>query len=142
VAALVDTNVLVYSFDPRFPEKRERARRLIAQGLARDELRLPHQAVVEFVAAVTRPGPGAPKGLLSVEDALLEAEGLLDMFQVLYPSEALVRQALRGMALYRFAWFDAHLWAYAELHGLPVLYSEDFEHGKRYGTVEIVDPFL
>jgi predicted nucleic acid-binding protein len=142
VVGLVDTNVLVYAFDLRFPEKREKARRLLLEGLARDELRLPHQAVIEFVAAVTRPGPGAPAGLLAVEDALREAESILDAFRILYPSEALVRLAIRGMALYRLAWFDAHLWAYAELHGLPVLYSEDFEHGRRYGTVEVVNPFL
>jgi predicted nucleic acid-binding protein len=140
VVALVDTNVLVYAFDLRFPEKREKARRLIREGLARDELRLPHQALIEFVAAVTRPGRGAPHGLLSVEDALLEAESLLDQFRILYPSDTLVRLAIRGMALYRFAWFDAHIWAYAELSGIPVIYSEDFEHGRRYGTVEIVNP--
>jgi predicted nucleic acid-binding protein len=98
--------------------------------------------LVEFVAAVTRPGPGVPNGLLSPAQALLEAESLLDQFPVLYPSDALLRLAFRGMALYRFSWFDAHLWAYAELNGLPLLFSEDFRHGERYGTVEIVNPLL
>lgn len=140
MAALVDTNVLVYRFDPRFPAKQRVASDLLRQGIADDSLRVPHQAVIEFVAAVTRPlkGGGA---LLSAEDARREAEELLDQFTVLYPNESIVRTALRGIAAYRLSWFDAHLWAYAEHYGLSPLISEDFEHDRRYGTVRAVDPF-
>jgi len=141
VAALVDTNVLVYRFDPRFPEKQERADRLLRQGIADDTLRLPHQALLEFVSATTRPLPeGAP--LLTPEEARREAEELLSQFQVLYPTDALVRTALRGAAAYQLSWFDAHLWAYAEHYGLAELYSEDFQHDRLYGSVRVVNPFL
>jgi predicted nucleic acid-binding protein len=34
------------------------------------------------------------------------------------------------------------MWAYAERFGLAELLSEDFQHGRLYGTVEIVNPFL
>ena len=50
--------------------------------------------------------------------------------------------ALLGKAAYGFPWYDAHLWAYAEHYGLPELLSEDFEHGRRYGTVRVRNPFL
>jgi predicted nucleic acid-binding protein len=102
---------------------------------------VPHQALVEFVAAVTRPtSSGLP--LLSPEDARREAEEILVQFEVLYPTEALLRTALRGAAAYQLGWFDAHLWAYAEYHGLAELLSEDFEHDRLYGTVRTVNPFL
>jgi predicted nucleic acid-binding protein len=141
VAALVDTNILVYRFDARFPEKQTKARQVLRRGLADDALRLPHQAIAEFVAAVTRPlKGGAP--LLSVTDAVREAEALIDQFVVLYPTEALVRTALRGAAAYQLSWFDAHLWAYAEHYGLSEILSEDFTHGRRYGSVQIVNPFI
>jgi predicted nucleic acid-binding protein len=55
VAALVDTNVLVYRFDSRFTEKQKIATGILRRGIAEDSIRLPHQAIVEFVAAVTRP---------------------------------------------------------------------------------------
>jgi predicted nucleic acid-binding protein len=139
VAALVDTNVLVYCFDPRIPEKQRRATELLRHGIEDDDVRLPHQAVVEFVAAVTRPLPGG--ALLSLEEALPEAEELLSQFEVLYPSEGLVRTAVRGCALYQLSWFDAHLWAYAEHYGLSTLYSEDFQHDRLFGTVRVLDPF-
>jgi predicted nucleic acid-binding protein len=38
--------------------------------------------------------------------------------------------------------FDAHLWAYAEVNGIPEILSEDFQHGRYYGSVRVVDPFI
>ena len=141
MAALVDTNVLVYVFDPADRRKQRIAAELLDRGLQEDTIRVPHQAVVEFVAAVTRPrADGLP--LLSKATAYREAEELLGQFVILYPNEALVRTALRGAAAYQLAWYDAHLWAYAEHYGLSELYSEDFEHGRLYGTVRAVNPFL
>jgi predicted nucleic acid-binding protein len=140
VAALVDTNVLVYRFDPRFPKKQRIASELLRTGIAKDSIRVPHQAIVEFVAVVTRPLGGGPP-LLTPDDARREAEELLAQFDVVYPNEALLRTALRGAAAYGLSWFDAHLWAYAEHYGLAELYSEDFEHDRLYGTVRVVNPF-
>jgi predicted nucleic acid-binding protein len=93
------------------------------------------------VSAVTRPlGGSAP--LLAPEVARREAEEMLSQFVVLYPTEALVRTALRGAAAYQLSWFDAHLWAYAEYYGLRRLFSEDFQHERLYGTVQAVNPFV
>jgi predicted nucleic acid-binding protein len=136
---LVDTNILVYRFDRRFPEKRARATAFLRRGLQHDELRIAHQAVVEFMAVVTRPR-GRGESVLPVEEALIQAEALLDQFPVLYPTEGVLRLALRGMVTYRLSWFDAHMWAYAEFHGLSPLYTEDLELGRRIGTVEIANP--
>jgi predicted nucleic acid-binding protein len=141
VAALVDTNVLVYRFDPRFPHKQRTATDLLRRGLRQDDIRLPHQAIVEFVAAVTRPiAGGAP--LLPVQEARREAEEMLAQFEVVYPNDALVRTALRGAAAYQLSWLDAHLWAYAEHYGLTELISEDFQHDRLYGTVRVLNPFV
>jgi predicted nucleic acid-binding protein len=141
VAALADTNILVYRFDPRFPAKQQRATDLLRAGIEGGSIFLPHQAIVEFVAAVTRPLDGA-EPLLEPIDARREAEELLTQFDVLYPDGELVRIALRGAAAYQLSWFDAHLWAYAERFGLAQLISEDFQHERLYGSVEAVNPFL
>ncbi len=138
--ALVDTNVLVYRFDPRFPRNQEIATDLLRRGLVEDNVRIPHQAVVEFVAAVTRPlGNGRP--LLSPDDARREAEEILTEFVILYPTETLLHTAIRGWSAYQLSWFDAHLWAYAEEYGLDELLSEDFQHDRLYGTVRAINPF-
>ncbi len=141
MAALADTNILVYRYDPRWPAKQQIATGLLRRGAEEGSIRIPHQAIVEFVSAVTRTvGRNGP--LLSPEDARREAEEMLTEFGVLYPDESLLRLALRGAAAYRLAWFDAHLWAYAEHFGLSQLYSEDFQHGRLYGSVRAVNPFL
>ena len=140
MAALVDTNILVYRFDHRFPAKQEIATKLLRRGLAGDQVRIPHQAVVEFLAVVTRPLDDG-QSLLAPDEARREAEEILTQFVILYPSETLLRTAIRGWATYQLGWFDAHLWAYAEAYGLPELLSEDFQHDRLYGTVRAIDPF-
>ena len=141
MASLVDTNVLVYRFDHRFPKKQRQARELLRRGIADDSVRVPHQAIVEFVAAVTRPlDQGLP--LLEPDQARREAEEFLHQYDVLYPDEGLFRLALRGAAAYQLPWFDAHLWAYAEYYGLPELLSEDFQDGRLYGSVRARNPFM
>jgi len=141
VASLVDTNILVYCFDSRELVKRTQARELLRRGAAEKVIQIPHQALIEFVSVVTRrKGYGTP--LLPEEEAIRQAEGFMAGFQVLYPNERVFRTALLGMATYRLPWFDAHLWACAEHYGLPEILSEDFEHGRRYGTVRVRNPFL
>jgi predicted nucleic acid-binding protein len=143
VASLVDTSVLVYRVDPRDPLKQQVAIHVLREGLRADQLSIAHQSVLEFVAAVSRPQAdlaGAP--LLERADALLEAEALLAEFPVLYPNRETMRTAIRGAATYGLPWFDAHLWACAEVNGLHELLSEDFQHGRHYGSVRAVNPFL
>jgi predicted nucleic acid-binding protein len=140
VAALVDTNILVYRFDSRFPEKRKIATEVLRRGIAEDSVRVPHQAIVEFVAAVTRPIRGY--SILKQADALREAEELLKQFTVLYPNESIVRNAVRGCAAYQLNWFDAHIWSYAEHYGLAEILTEDLQHDRLYGAVRAVNPFI
>ncbi len=140
VASLVDTNIMVYCYDPSDPRKRATARDLLHRGAATSLLRIPHQAMVEFVNAVTRERSAGP--FLSREEAWRQAEDFLNAFQILYPNEKVFRTAMLGMAAYRLSWYDAHLWAYAEHYGLTELLSEDFEHGRKYGTVRVRNPFL
>ena len=102
---------------------------------------MPHQALVEFVAATTRPQAGGPS-LLAVDVARREAEEMLSQFEVLYPTEGVFRTALRGAAAYQLSWFDAHIWAYAEHYGLAQILSEDFEHDRLYGAVRAINPFV
>ncbi len=139
VAALIDTNILVYRFDNRFPGKQRIATEILRQGIVDDSVRVPHQAIVEFIAAVTRRLRGHV--ILKHADALREAEELLNQFTVLYPNEAILRLAIRGCAAYQLNWFDAHLWSYAEHFGLDQILTEDLQHDRMYGSVCAINPF-
>ena len=140
MAALVDTNILVYRFDTRFAGKQKVATEILRRGIIEASVRVPHQAIVEFIAAVTRPIRGHI--ILKQVDALREAEELLKQFTVLYPNEAIVRNAIRGRAAYQLNWFDAHLWSYAEHYGLSEIITENLQHDRLYGSVRVVNPFI
>lgn len=141
VVALIDTNVLVYRFDPRSPRKQQIAQDLLRRGIAAGDIRLPHQVILEFISVVTRPTrQGLP--LLPIREAFRETEDLLNQIEVLYPKEGLLRTAMRGATRYQLSWYDAHLWAYAEVHDLSYLISEDFQHDRLYGRVRVINPFL
>jgi predicted nucleic acid-binding protein len=143
VASLVDTNVLVYRFDARDPFKQRRAREVLRDGLLDDCVVLAHQGILEFVAAVSRPREDLGRApLLPLAEARLEAEKLVAEYPVLYPTREVVLTALHGTATYGLSWFDAHLWAYAEVYGVEEILSEDFAHGRHYGAVRTVNPFL
>ncbi len=139
MAALIDTNILVYRFDVRFPAKQEIASRILRQGIMDDSVRIPHQAIIEFVAATTRSSRG--HAILAPADAWREAELMLTQFPILYPNQAVVRNAIRGCATYQLSWFDAQIWACAEHYGLSEIITEDLQHDRHYGTVRVVNPF-
>jgi len=140
VAALVDTNVLVYRYDHRDPRKQQRATEVLREGLQDASHLLSHQALIEFVAVTTRAlTDGAP--LLTPAEATREVEEMMALYEVLHPDDELIRLALRGAAAYGLAWFDAHMWAYAERDGIDTLLSEDLQTGRTYGTVAVVNPF-
>ncbi len=137
---LIDTNVLIYCYDERFPDKQRIAESILRDGIASGHLRIAHQSIVEFVSATTR---GEPENrILDLPDAIREAEELMASFTIIYPDESVLRMALRGAAAYGLSWFDAHIWAYAEVHGIRELLSEDFQHGRMYGMVTVQNPFL
>ena len=101
----------------RSQKKSAKARKLLRDGVEANELYLPHQALIEFVNAVSKRRTGG-RSLLSPEETWRQAEDLLNEFPVLYPDEKVFRIAMLGMAAYRLPWYDAHLWAYAEHYGL------------------------
>lgn len=141
MTSLVDTNVLIYRFDFRFPEKPVVAKEILRAGVENGSLSLPHQVLIEFVAVVSRPMRDGTV-LLSPADARLEAEKLLQQFSIVYPNETVFRTALKGRTDHRLSWFDAHLWAYAETFQIPELLSEDLSNGVRIGNTTMRNPFV
>lgn len=143
MTSLIDTNILVHRRDPRDRRKQRLAHDLLRDGIAADSLVLPHQAVLEFVSAVTRPlADLGGESLMSRRQAIFEAQSMLMEFPVIYPDGRVLKTALHGVRTFGLSWSDAHLWAYAEVNGIPEILSEDLEHGRYYGGVRVRDPFL
>ena len=141
MAALIDTNVLVYMHDHRFPLKQRTAHDLIERLLRSDELRVAHQSLLEFYVATTRIRPALRRPLLSPQETRTHLHDMVIAFAVLYPVEPMMSPTLLGSAVHGLSWFDAHVWSFAEYFGCELLYSEYFQHERRYGNVRIINPF-
>ena len=64
VAALVDTNILIYRFDNRFSEKQRIATEVLRRGIIENSGRVPHQVIGRPVGGITKlPPPSRPTRL-------------------------------------------------------------------------------
>ncbi len=136
-AFLVDTNVLVYAYDPTDGPKRERAMTVLQHLGARRAGALSCQILGEFFVTVTRKIPSKLTGA--------EAERSLTRYArswVIYDlTETIVLEAVRGVRRHRLSYWDSLIWATAKLNGIPNVLSEDFRDGALVEGVRFLNPF-
>jgi predicted nucleic acid-binding protein len=132
--SLVDTNILIYARDLSETEKRLRAVDVIDGLAARGELVLSVQCLNEFSAASLR--RGVP--ISEVQTAVLRWR---DLGEVVRQDEAATTAALDAVARHRLSFWDALIWATARDAAVPILYTEDFQHGRELEGVRFINPF-
>lgn len=135
VEAFLDTNVLVYavSSDPAESPKKEKALALIETT----DFGLSAQVLQEFYVVVTRriARPVPPEDALE----LLEQFRILPVVWTDYP---LLVAGIEASLEFGISYWDGAIVAAAERLGATTLYSEDLSHGRRYGSITVVNPFL
>jgi predicted nucleic acid-binding protein len=134
---LIDTNVLVYTFDQNDPVRQEQAIRVLRALEQSASGRLSVQCLAEFCAVAMR----RLRPTMSAADTLTQVERFQRIFPVCNLTPMIILEALRGVRVYQLAYYDAQLWASARLNQIPVIFSEDFNQGVLEG-VRFVDPFL
>lgn len=138
VRSFLDTNIIVYAFGQSFPEKAKTAQRLIAEGAAEKQAIISYQVVQEFINVVLR-------GFrLTIARADLESFVLTALFPMMAisSSPALVMEALHLQGANQLSWYDSLIVAAAVQGRCKVLYSEDMQHGRRFGDLVVQNPFL
>lgn len=133
----LDTNVIVYSFDESAPEKRERATNLIARSLRDGSGAVSWQVVQEFLNVALHKW-AVP---MTVEHAQLFLRTVLHPLCAIYPSEAIWRSALHVRSQSQYGFYDSMIVAAAMQSGAKILWSEDLQTGRRFGDLELRDPF-
>ena len=134
--AFVDTNVLVYVFDPEALAKQTCARNLVIDHLGSGALALSTQVLLEFYWTVTR----KPEVPLPHPVAAGFARQLLAA-HVVTPSADLVVAAMERCTASPLTMWDALILEAAESCGAGVLYSEDKHLLSASAGIAIVDPF-
>ena len=138
VRFFLDTNVFVYSFDARAPAKAKKANNLIRQAVESGEGVVSYQVVQEFFNVAFRRfaqpmnRPEAEQYLMTVFRPLL----------AIHSSPALYLSALEIADRHRLAWYDSIIVASALEGDCQILYSEDFQQGRKIDGLQIDNPFL
>ena len=134
----LDTNVLVYSFEEREPEKRDKARELIEQALESHTGVISWQVVQEFLNVALHKWK-KPMGAVDAHEYLQIT--LLPICKI-YPSAETWMAALRIAEESQYRFYDSLIVASAIQSGASILYSEDLQQGRRFGNLEIRNPFI
>jgi predicted nucleic acid-binding protein len=135
-AILIDTNVLVYAYDPSDVAKQQRAQQVI-QFVGDGVGALSVQVLGEFYWTVTR----RIQPPISAERAARSVENYLRSWPVLDLTRAVVAEAVLGAGRLQLPYWDALIWATAKLNQVPLVLSEDFADGAFLEGVRFMNPF-
>lgn len=134
----LDTNVLLYCFDPVDLRKQRIAQMLLDEAVAEGKGVISSQVCQEFSNVM----------LHKLKDEIPVAK-LMDFLEAaafriihVYPSPHLFTQAIRLHQQTQYRFYDSLIVAAALESGVPVLYSEDLQHGRQIGSLRIVNPFI
>jgi predicted nucleic acid-binding protein len=128
-----DSNVLIYAVsrsDPRHAAATELIDRAV-----RGDCRQTLQSLAECFNVLSR------KYRMPAIEAYRWVQAFQRLFTVIAANESDLDCAVRAVQRHRLSFWDAMLWATAKRAGCSVLFSQDFQDGRRLEGVLFVDPF-
>ena len=133
----LDTNIIVYTFDPSQPQKQKIARDLMKVALDKGAGSISYQVIQEFLNVATckfeRP--------LSYQDSQIFLSTVLEPICEVYASIDLFHRALELSEQWKYSFYDSLIIAAALQLNCSILYSEDLKTGQKIQDLEIVNPF-
>lgn len=133
----LDTNVFIYTFDRRAPDKQASARSLVERALETGKGVVSSQVVQEFLNVALQKFERP----LSADEALRYLREILEPLCAVFPSFALYERAISIQERWRFGFYDSLIVATALESDCEVLYSEDLQDGQEVESLRIVNPF-
>lgn len=130
----VDTNILIYARDDRFPEKQSAAVAWLETISRRETMAVNPQVIGEFCNA-------AGRRKLMPDDELRQTVLLLEPWSVGDIDLALIQAAWDLRVSTRYQWWDCMILAAAISAGCRYLLSEDMHHDRKVDSITILDPF-
>ncbi len=134
----LDTNIFVYSFEPADQRKHQISIDLVTSGVQSGRGVISYQIIQEFFNLALRRF-ASPMATTQAERYLNE---VLQPLLAVHSSQALYAEALHLHGRYQLAWYDSLTVAAAIQANCDVLYSEDLQHGQRFGNTQVKNPFV
>lgn len=130
-----DSNILIYTDDKQFPAKQAIATELVSQHLRQSSGVVSVQVLQEYYSATT--------GKLKTGSAdAREKIKILGAMTVFQPAIDDIIAAINLHQLHKISFWDAMIVRAAMQSGTRILYTEDLQHGRRFDSLEIINPFL
>lgn len=136
---MVDTNILIYAADPASKDRHRLAGELVKRLVDAGSFVLSVQVLNEFYYVSTRPHKPPH---LSHSEARTVIEHLALSATVFPLTRDATFLALDAVGEHGLSFWDALIWAVAKENSVPVIYTEDFQHGREIEGVHFQNPFV
>ncbi|HYM61318.1 MAG TPA: PIN domain-containing protein [Thermoanaerobaculia bacterium] len=133
----VDTNILIYAHDTAAGTKHERAKALVEE-LWRERSGVVSTQVLQELCVNLRRKSSRPLNAKAVRELVTDYLS----WQVIVNGGEAILQALDFEKQYQISFWDALVVHAAQVSGAEILYSEDLSNGQKYGSVQVLNPFL
>ncbi|MDX2227967.1 MAG: PIN domain-containing protein [Verrucomicrobiae bacterium] len=135
VPAFIDTNIFLHlvSSSPGEAPKQKIAANLLASTRFGISMQVIQEFYVNAVRKIEKP--------LANEDAMKVVEWMKD-FPLIETDWPLFVEAARIQKRFQLSYWDSAILAAAERLGAETLFSEDLNHGQKYGRIKVVNPYL
>jgi predicted nucleic acid-binding protein len=134
----LDTNLFIYSITDDDPVKAQIASALIRRALTAHNGSVSYQVIQEFCNSALK---RFAHPMSTAECGEYIENALLPMLRV-HSSVELFHEALAVKNRYQLSWYDSLIVCAALQAECAILYSEDMQHGQRFGSLAIKNPFL
>jgi len=108
----IDTNILVYIYDPLDTTKQEQAIAVVDRLIRSGKAVISTQVIGEFFMATTR----TRRSLLTPAEALVRMRNYLAICHIVDMTKLISLEAIRGLETHNFSFWDAQIWATARLN--------------------------
>jgi predicted nucleic acid-binding protein len=133
--SFLDTNILVYAYDPSEPQKQKVSKELLRGALLGRSM-ISAQVLAEFASTLLHK--------VAVRRTADEVGVMLDILspiKLVAPDADMVRRAVEAHAAYGIRFYDGMIIAAAERAGCEKIWSEDLNAKQEYFGVVVENPF-
>ncbi len=131
----IDTNILIYAHDTGDKVKHSKAVELIRRLETSNTGALSTQVLIEFVSV----------GISKLKIDNKQLQDLVSDFAhwtIHRPTHAEILHAIVLHRSAKISWWDALILNSAIQVGASILWSEDFQSNRRFGDLQVINPFL
>ena len=134
---MVDTNIIIYSTDKTSGAKHEASIALLGDLIEQGTLALSTQIVREYSNVYLKKLGNKDAGSL-----LVYLKTVLEPSVRIYETQEMIYSAVLLTVEFGISFYDALILQSAIDLGCETLYTEDFQHGREYSGVKVVNPFI